>query len=408
MKIVLNDKLVGFVLMGIFLASAFRMGDGGSIVDNEIVYPLWVKIVQGFSKYFLIIFVFISFLLIFFKKNIKYRLNLSILFLFIFNLYYISRQIYVFGFSVRLLFAFIISFFYLYLFSVFIPSFIKKDNYNILYKYLSITASIIIILNFILFLLDAASVSWQGRFYGLQAHPNFLAVISSISVVLFFDKLINYKLSNFEFSKIFEIVVHLIIILLSIFLIILTGSRTGILSCLFGVLTILFVNFQRFAKKIMFVLISIVIGLISFISYLFSSDEHDFRLDRSVSGDDTRSELWIHMWNTFLDNPIWGAGNGMGTANSYLRVLSDTGIIGFSLFLIVIIPIYLKIFNLGFLATFSKLKDYSLVNPSVPLALTLFFAAITEGFLLDFNSFSVLIFYLLLFFLGKRVVLEKF
>jgi O-antigen ligase len=386
--------LANSIFFLILVSSALRSDSVNNADAIPIQYPVWVSLIQSSSILILILSLFISILFLIFERKRSLNISLSLIFLVFFNFYYISVQYYYFGYSNRLLFALLLTLIYFLFFSSFIPTFFSSNLSKILDCVLS-SSLFLVFLNFMLYIIDSSSVTWQGRFYGLHTHPNFLAVICSVAIVLSINKLLRIQWSNIKL-----IVFYIFLVLISFFIIVLTGSRTGILSVLFGIFLTIFIYFKKYPKKISIFLVTIGVILFLAILNLLSLDSENFRYNRFISNDDTRSELWQHMWTVFLDNPLFGAGNGMGTANSYLRVLSDTGLIGFILFFFALLPFFILFFkyiiNKNIFYDSTKIMYF-------PFAFTIFIGAVTEGYLLDFNSFPLLCLYLILSTLGIRV-----
>jgi|GEM_PF-4462886 Lipid A core - O-antigen ligase and related enzymes len=136
--------------------------------------------------------------------------------------------------------------------------------------------------------------------------------------------------------------------------IVFTASRGTMLSAVFGnaCLFLLFVFKNNIApyKKIalLFLIVFICYFLLEFIS--LNMGDHWARATTLESGSDNgRLALWLNAIDAFENHPLLGVGlegmyesYGLATHNTYLQLLSETGILGFILFFVFIAFLFKK------------------------------------------------------------------
>ncbi len=182
--------------------------------------------------------------------------------------------------------------------------------------------------------------------------------------------------------------ISLIFLFLSVFVIILTGSRTGLISIV--ITTIMMYFFQNGLKFKRFVIPALAIAVTLYFALDFLNEMEIAGLDRMSaqevieSGGTDRYRAIKIMWNDVFPNyPIFGVGLGgenfvkvalaYGVDHACHNIVFDSlcqmGLIGFVSFLAVIIPLFNK--------TFLIYKTEK--SPICALGLALFFAACING-----------------------------
>lgn len=169
---------------------------------------------------------------------------------------------------------------------------------------------------------------WAGRFIGItdnsQHTAQFLALFIIPTVFLQFS---NTK-SAFQRNAIWGLLA------VEVGLLFFTGSRTGLLMTLLP----LAIMFRRRSRYIGFAAIGL--GVVAAFAVLITPESQE-ATQRLVSTKDTRSELFISLWQQFLDNPMFGKMNVityMGVPrvqireNTYLMVASMMGMVGITIF----------------------------------------------------------------------------
>ncbi len=195
----------------------------------------------------------------------------------------------------------------------------------------------------------------SGRFfiYGAMFDPNDIAyVLLSLFPLCFFY--IVHK------EGILKKVLAIITIGASIILILLTGSRAGIIGLITLFLLLLFTKLEkiRWSYKIVFLLALFTIFLlyedrINVERYMTLTEiESDYNIDDEFG----RVQIWKRAYQLILENPLTGVGANcfsmalgylrqelflipvwQAAHNSYIQIITETGLIGFMLFLSLII-----------------------------------------------------------------------
>lgn len=173
---------------------------------------------------------------------------------------------------------------------------------------------------------------------------NQLAAVISPAIVIAFSRLLKQ-------TKIPQKVVYGVIVIVSIFAQLLTGSRGGLIASFVAMVVVFFMNKRKLSigniistSLIAIVFFTVVLGKLPDV---LSQRLFGFSTYAGGSG---RSDIWRVAVQAFSERPILGYGlNGwynyaiqnygklIGTHNTYLKVLLDVGLIGFSLF---IFPFY--------------------------------------------------------------------
>jgi len=224
------------------------------------------------------------------------------------------------------------------------------------------------------------STSWKGRFVGIFHHPNFLGVNIAILFAIFLMFSVSINIKKLESIKVLLVFIGVIA---AFFLVVVSGSRTGMLGVLVALFTYSIVKKLLSIRAVLFIFFGILcLYLISqiYIKYLFNIFPG---LERILSNQNTRGEVWSIMIDDFLSNPLLGAGKSAGaTAGSYLRATAIGGVfMGFALLL--------TVFHLSR----RSIKIFSSVAPAwvIPISVVVI-CAVTEGVLVDSLSFGSVIF----------------
>lgn len=165
-------------------------------------------------------------------------------------------------------------------------------------------------------------------------------------------------------------VVYPLLLLVSVFLVIVGGSRAALLSV---VVVIVYMSYDRgkLSRSVFFVALLLLLvalsssvvlftetsdGLLGQIVELFSTQyDRTFRFPIGEDPSSGRFEIWIQAWNSFVQSPLLGVGNGNATGvvayfrpdgsvgliragvhNYFLQILAENGIIGFVLFVVLL------------------------------------------------------------------------
>jgi O-antigen ligase len=154
-------------------------------------------------------------------------------------------------------------------------------------------------------------------------------------------------------------VFRILVSIVCFFVVIRTGSRSGLLCYATAVALTLFFQFlaygktqkRKITKRFLIMLLLVLTGLFLF-DYINNIESgttgihrllNEFRLD-AYSG---RTSLYVEAWEFFKKNPVFGIGYkcfvylssfDYFTHTTYMELLSCTGLVGFSLFLYPCVP----------------------------------------------------------------------
>lgn len=252
-------------------------------------------------------------------------------------------------------------------------------------------AVIILLLNFYLYLFEYTNTSWKGRFVGVFHHPNFAGVNFAICASIIFSY---NNTHNKDINKISTITSGILIVL-SAFLVMASGSRTGILG--FGAALLGYLYIQKYlkARTILFMAFIGMILLISLDSIIELFASYIPGIDRILQAGNTRDGVWTSMWADFISNPLFGAGSSVkDTAGSYLRVLAIGGVIAGLPLLICILLCVARILR--------NRKHFKFRDAWLPGLLCILITSITEGYLADALSLGLIYFVFIVFALSLR------
>jgi O-Antigen ligase len=203
-------------------------------------------------------------------------------------------------------------------------------NFGLAARSISIAVFIFIVINSYQYAIDRYAITFHhGRFLGTTGNPQHAALLlaSTIPCLMFLIQ------SNFKwnFAK-FSWGVLLIVVM---YFLLLTGSRTGLLM---GATSIL-LFYRNNGRAWLRLLIGLAIVTVIFMTFsepqtLSSSSNIDATVsDRFSSTNDTRGAAWNGMWQGFTNNLFFGVpleGERMGYGeNSWLAVASNLGLVGF-------------------------------------------------------------------------------
>jgi hypothetical protein len=378
-------------LAAIFLFSALRPAD---LAEYAIVYAPLVDALKSGSVYAGIagvavaIFVFLRHALAR-PPHLRVMAPPAAILLLIYQIYYVLRQGLEFSFDERLYFALILLPSYFLLFSVILPQVLRSGSLWLDQCILALflVGGVYIAVNVYQLAVNPSGVIWKGRLFGIANHPNFLGVacahicICALGVALdaFLPKILRLSATAVTGG--------------AVILLVLTGSRTAGLSLLSGLVVLLVTYKASRAGKL--ALIGALVLMLGYSLYIaFASNVDSANYERFYSSDDTRSELWKMMSQAFLADPFFGAGRSGGTANSYLRVLADTGLFGGVIFFSCLGALIASLYVRRRVALTMAFRRAFIIFPLTAVTLT---GGVTEGYLLDFASLPLMFFYVEIF-----------
>jgi O-antigen ligase len=188
------------------------------------------------------------------------------------------------------------------------------------------------------FLLGKSAVAYEGRYSATGVNAVDLALILMLGLPMAMHL---FFVAKNDLQGVLQKAVNLLFIPLSIFTIILTGSRTSLIAVIpFGVF-ILGTQQVKIGQKI-FVLITLFVAVMFFFPLIPQSVIGRLgTIGNSIGEGDLggRANLWRVGLAALADHPILGIGGGamehtIGAAvhNTFISVIAETGFIGFVLF----------------------------------------------------------------------------
>lgn len=248
-------------------------------------------------------------------------------------------------------------------------------------------AVVIVSLNAFTYLTGHGFVEGAERFFGTTIHPNFIGAQLGLCGIVLFHAAANA-------SRAWRPIAALLAVF-SLFLLVLSGSRTGLLILGAGG----YFGIWRFCTprlKLALVLAGCGLAVLALTSGWAPSDDLLTTYDRGGEVN-TRADAWGYLLDQILEQPVFGQGAFVGfSENSLLRGWAS---FGFAYFLIMSSVIVLSVVQVERLsaAKSSMVRDLSLIRG---LLHGLLAGAIFEGYLCDTLSVPVLLFVMLVATIG--------
>lgn len=223
-----------------------------------------------------------------------------------------------------------------------------NDSNKILlgFSYLGI---LFILINIATLIIDKQGAFRGERFRGIMLNVNWTGTYLAFFISIF----ISQYLSNTRKLKL----VWLIATITAILLLILTGSRSALLSATVGMVIIFrsLLKSKRSSmnsvKEIISSIIFILIGI--FLYIIYNRESFEFVEKRLHSNQDTRSAVYINVWYQWCENGFFlGLQNELYSVESvYLSALYVYGVIGLCVLIIVFSVIVYKSIKINKLST---------------------------------------------------------
>ena len=277
----------------------------------------------------------------------------------------------------------------------------QKKNTARCIRVLYRTMALLIYINVISMLLfpdglyNMTGVVGEKKYYFL-GHQNSLGLYSTIAITLGELRLQIEKKEKFSLKNL------IIIEGISLFYIVRVWSVISFISVA-GIISITFYN--RMSKKgwRISLIWSLCINIVIFIVFVIMQNLQIFSIflqkffdrDMTLSG---RTIVWRMAFNSFLQNPIWGVGQGKGyemfgyatTHNRYLNTMFTGGLVSFILFAALLI------------LTYRKLKSSKETISQILIAYFSVLLVIIQG-----ETFDDILFFLLFIFVGNIQYLRQ-
>ncbi len=196
------------------------------------------------------------------------------------------------------------------------------------------------------------TIHYSGRFSIMGWNPIWIARYLSYAVLIEIFLLIKF----WSLENIGKVTIIVVIMLFQTYLIILTGSRGPLLGLIIGSFTFLITQVKLNIKKIILfsLIILIILGTLGLIIPQESNNRITSNNDQGKLTAAIRLLANLHAIKLFLSNSIFGIGFGSFSFggefietlhyphNIFTELLAETGIIGFMLFVIIMLSILLK------------------------------------------------------------------
>lgn len=268
----------------------------------------------------------------------------------------------------------------------------KRDDFRrILLAGLAMMGAVFLLISLLGLLADPVNAFRAGRFRGIVFSVNWMGTYLALFLIPFFSQ---YLLNNKKI-KIF----WLIILLMTITLLILTGSRAAMITALISFVVFMWfiykskINASVSMQGVLGIFIFVVIGM----SIIISLNPEWFTLAEARLGGnlDTRTLTFQAGWDIwFDDSPLIGMlDQNYGVESVYLTMLYVYGIIGFFILIIVFTRLILKAINIS--KYFKSLEGPVGIAILIGFIINCFFEGLYFGTMSAFN----LIFYMGLGFL---------
>lgn len=173
------------------------------------------------------------------------------------------------------------------------------------------------------------------QFSGFMAEPLWLGCItgaSNVSLTYFF-------LSNSS-DKRFLKYGFLMLLVLSLYLTIVSGSRSALFSSVIGMGAVAYFYAQNKKQFLKYFSVAVLLTIVLMPFFKTGSEVLVGKMESQTISDNSRSVLWAQRLSEFYSSPIWGIGfatihrwgrvitGTVETGSGWLTVLSQTGIVG--------------------------------------------------------------------------------
>lgn len=191
------------------------------------------------------------------------------------------------------------------------------------------------------FLLGISFVN-SGRYSAGESNPNDMGLVLALGIPLAWHLIMQSQKSD-KFYRMLTVLNYLYIPL-AIIAIILTASRTSFILIFPSLIFLLFTMKQMKLTIRLLIMITFLVAAFTLQSFVPSSsfDRLSETSESLATGDLTgRGAIWQQGWAVFLQHPLLGVGSGAYASviplhqpphNIYLAILTETGIIGFCTF----------------------------------------------------------------------------
>jgi hypothetical protein len=204
------------------------------------------------------------------------------------------------------------------------------ENFHYAARSIGVVGLIFVAVNGYQFSINRYPITFiHNRFLGTTGNPQHAAVLLAATIpalMYLFQTISKWNVAKF---------LWLGVLLLVMYFLLLTGSRTGLLM---GGLSILLFYRNNGGAWVRLIIAMAVMGALVLPFLESDTITSSSGIDSSVSArfssiDNTRGGVWNALWKAFMDNPVFGAplyGDRMGYGeNSWLSAGANLGLIGF-------------------------------------------------------------------------------
>ena len=179
----------------------------------------------------------------------------------------------------------------------------------------------------------------QLQFSGFMTEPLWFGCISGGSNVS-----LTYFILSHDSSKKFFKYLLIFLLVISVFLTVVSGSRSALLSSVIGMGMVAYFYSKDKKQFISYFFVAVFLVIISFPFFKSGSAVLTNKLESQTLDNNSRTLLWTQRLNEFYSSPIWGIGfatmhrwgrvitGTIETGSGWLTVLSQTGIVGAAFF----------------------------------------------------------------------------
>lgn len=163
--------------------------------------------------------------------------------------------------------------------------------------------------------------------------------------------------SMFTSNKICFRLVYLLILLLSIYITIVSGSRVALFASLVSMILLIIIKLHSIKKIFLAICIISVTTIILLPIYLSGAERMRGKFESSKGKYGSRTEIFERSLKHFNDTPVFGVGfavsfdelgnkdiGRMESGSGWLSILVQTGIVGFSIIVVILLNLY-KVFR---------------------------------------------------------------
>lgn len=181
-------------------------------------------------------------------------------------------------------------------------------------------------------------------FSGFTVHPMWLSAACGIATIFFVYQMVNI----YDKKGLLRSLLMLPLIYASVMVTVWGASRSALGISIGAALLLVYVTNKNISKTFGIVVLISIMGVIALPRFVEGSERMQNKKEVKSITDNSRGTLWTARVNEFISSPLWGIGfsaTGIGeekkvgraeTGSGWLSVLSQTGLIGFILILLIV------------------------------------------------------------------------